>query len=90
MTMVTNMDENARGSDSPLTRGNRRVLCLAPGYGIFSDREAKTACPVQHIDEDAMLESVLVGVLNRCVELLRKTREENGNNIESSVACRGN
>lgn len=61
-----------------------------PGYGIFSNREAKTACPVQHVDKDAMLESVLVGVLNRYVELLRKTREENENDIESSVACRGN
>jgi hypothetical protein len=61
-----------------------------PGYGIFSNREAKTACPVQHVDKDAMLESALVGVLNRYVELLRKTREENENNIESSVACRGN
>ena len=61
-----------------------------PGYGIFSNREAKTACPVQHVDKDAMLESVLVGVLNRYVELLRKTREENENDIESSVACRRN
>lgn len=56
-----------------------------PGYSIFSNREAKTACPVQHVDKDAMLESVLVGVLNRYVELLRKTREENENDIESSL-----
>lgn len=61
-----------------------------PGYGIFFNCEAKTVCPVQHVDKDAMLESVLVGVLNRYVELLRKTREENENDIESSVACRGN
>ena len=61
-----------------------------PRYGIFSNCEAKTACPVQHIDKDTMLESVLVGVLNRYVELLRETREENENDIESSVACRGN
>lgn len=61
-----------------------------PGYGIFSNREAKTPCPVQHVDKDAMLESVLVGVLNRYVELLRETREENENDIESSVAGRGN
>jgi hypothetical protein len=45
---------------------------------------------VQHVDKDAMLESVLVGVLNRYIELLKKTREENENDIESSVACRGN
>jgi uncharacterized protein YbjQ (UPF0145 family) len=57
-----------------------------PGYGLFSNREAKTACPVQHVYKDAMLEiqSVLVGVLNRYVELLRKTREENENDIKSS------
>ena len=61
-----------------------------PGYGISSNREARRACPVQHVDKDAMLESVLVGVLNRYVELLKKTREENENDIESSVACRGN
>lgn len=57
-----------------------------PGYGIFSSRGAKTACPVLHVDKDAMLKSVLVGVLNRYVELLRKTWEENENDIESSVA----
>ena len=61
-----------------------------PGYCILSNREARTACLVQHVDKDAMLESVLVGVLNGYVELLRKTREEDKNNIESSVACRGN
>lgn len=58
-----------------------------PGYGIFSNRGAKTACPVQHVDKDAMLESVLVAALNRYVELLRKTRGENENDIESSAAC---
>ena len=61
-----------------------------PGYGIFFNCVAKTACLVQHVDKDAMLESVLVGVLNRYVGLLRKTREENENDIESSVAFRGN
>jgi hypothetical protein len=61
-----------------------------PGYAIFSNRETKTACAVQHIDKDAMLELVVVGVLDKYVELLRKTREENKNDIESSVACRGN